>query len=99
MVKRRETGDPWCMALGSSTPLQLVRYGLPILLIVAGFVILLAADDSTRWDGWSMCVGSGLALLLLNALFRLGARGDAEREAEQAARDHLAEHGRWPDDT
>jgi len=45
-----------------------------------------------------MCVGSGLALLLLNWLFRLGAEGDQERDAEQAARDYLAEHGRWPDE-
>ena len=86
------------MVLTSATPLQLVRYGLPALLILAGFVILVVVDDSTRWDGWSMCVGSGLALLLLNWLFRLGARGDAERDAEQAARDYLGEHGRWPDE-
>jgi len=65
---------------------------------VAGFVLLFVVDDSLRWDGWSMCVGSGLALLLLNWLFRLGAKGDQERDAEQAARDYLAEHGRWPDE-
>ena len=96
-MQSRDGVDPVCMA--HATPLQLVRYGLPAALIVAGFVILVVADDSTRWDGWSMCVGSGLALLLLNGLFRLGASGDAERDAEQAARDYLAEHGRWPDES
>jgi hypothetical protein len=45
-----------------------------------------------------MCVGAGLALFLLNWLFRLGATGDKEREREDAAREYLAEHGRWPDD-
>ena len=76
----------------------LVRYGLPVLLVLAGFVILFTGDGSTRWDGWAMCVGSGLAVLLLNLLFRYGARGDQEREAEEAAREYFAEHGRWPDD-
>jgi hypothetical protein len=79
-------------------PLQFVRYGLPALLILAGFVILFVVDGATRWDGWAMCVGSGLALLLLNGLFRLGAQGDRERDAEQAARDYLTAHGHWPDE-
>jgi hypothetical protein len=78
--------------------LHILRYGLPLALVAAGFVILLFGDDSLRWDGWSMCVGSGLALLLLNWLFRLGAHGDAERDAEQAAREYLTTHGRWPDE-
>ena len=75
-----------------------IRYGLPAALVVAGFVILFAADGSTRWDGWAMCVGAGLALLLLNVLFRYGARGDEERDAEEKAREYLAEHGHWPDE-
>ena len=78
--------------------LAFVRYGLPALLIVAGFVLLFAASDSTRYEGFAMCVGAGLALLLLNLLFRLGATGDREREHEDAAREYLAEHGHWPDE-
>jgi hypothetical protein len=75
-----------------------LRYGVPAALIVAGFVILFTVSGSTRWDGWAMCVGSGLAVLLLNFLFRYGARGDQERQAEEDARAYFAEHGRWPDD-
>ena len=45
-----------------------------------------------------MLVGSGLALLLLNVLFRYGAKGDKDRDAEEAAREYFAQHGRWPDD-
>ena len=30
-----------------------------------------------------MCVGSGLALLLLNVLFRYGTKGDKERDEEE----------------
>jgi hypothetical protein len=75
-----------------------LRYGLPAALVLAGFVILLTVDGSARWDGWAMCVGSGLAVLLLNFLFRMGAKGDEERDAEVAARDYLGKHGRWPDE-
>ena len=78
--------------------LHFVRYGLPALLVVAGFVLLFAAPDSSRYEGFAMCLGAGLALLLLNLLFRLGATGDREREREDAAREYLAEHGHWPDE-
>jgi hypothetical protein len=75
-----------------------LRYGVPVALVLAGFVILFTAPSSIRWDGWAMCVGSGLAVLLLNVLFRFGATGDRDRDAEEEARRYFAEHGRWPDD-
>jgi hypothetical protein len=78
--------------------LPAIRYGIPAALIVAGFAILIFANGSVRWDGWAMCVGSGLAVLLLNLLFRFGAGGDRERDAEEAAREYFARHGRWPDE-
>jgi hypothetical protein len=78
--------------------LRFVRYGLPVLLVFAGFVLLFAAPESSRYEGFSMCVGAGLALLLLNVLFRIGATGDREREREAAAREYMAEHGHWPDE-
>ena len=74
------------------------RYGLPALLVLAGFVILFTVDSSLRWDGWAMCVGAGLAVLLLNWLFRFGAKGDEERDREVAAREEFARTGKWPDD-
>ena len=78
--------------------LVLVRYGLPAGLVLAGFVLLLVAPAGIRWDGFAMCVGAGLATLLMNVLFRIGARGDSERDEEDAARAYLTEHGRWPDE-
>ena len=78
--------------------LTFLRYILPALLVIAGFVVLFTVDDDIRWDGWAMLVGSGLAVLLLNVLFRYGAKGDKEREAEESAREYCAQHGRWPDD-
>jgi hypothetical protein len=79
-------------------PILALRYGLPAILVVAGFVILFTVDGSLRWDGWAMCVGAGLSISLMNILFRMGAKGDRERDDEAAARDYLAEHGHWPDE-
>ena len=42
-------------------------------------------------------VSAGLAIYLINWLFRAGASGDRERESEDAAREYFDLHGRWPD--
>jgi hypothetical protein len=78
--------------------LQVVRYGLPAVLVVAGFVVLFTVEGSLRWDGWAMLVGAGLSVLLLNWLFRIGATGDRERQDEEDARDYFTAHGHWPDE-
>lgn len=75
-----------------------LRYGLPAVLTVAGFVILATVEGSTRWDGFAMCLGSALSLLFFTAVFRMGATGDLERDDEEAARRHYKEHGHWPDE-
>ncbi len=74
------------------------RYGLAAIFIVAGFLSLFFAPRPARYEGFSMCVGSGLSILLLNFLFRMGAKGDHDRDAEEAARDFYARHGHWPDE-
>ena len=78
--------------------MRLVRYGIPAVLVVAGFVVLFTVDDDAKWEGWAGLVGAGLAVLLLNALFRIGAAGDRERADEEAARDFFSAHGHWPDE-
>jgi hypothetical protein len=75
-----------------------IRYGLPGALVLAGFVLLFVVDGSARWDGFAMCVGAGLAVLLMNVLFRFGAKGEEERRAEDEAREYFGRHGRWPDE-
>ena len=61
---------------------------------------LQAANDMAgpRLELFSMLVGSGLSVLLLNALFRFGAKGDEERREEEEARDYYSAHGHWPDE-
>ncbi|MET0770333.1 MAG: hypothetical protein ABW081_10500 [Solirubrobacteraceae bacterium] len=78
--------------------MHFVRYGIPAVLIVAGFVVLFVVDDTTKWEGWAGLVGAGLAVLLLNWLFRVGAEGDRERQEEEAAREFFSAHGHWPDE-
>jgi chromate transport protein ChrA len=78
--------------------LNTIRYIVPAVLVVIGFVILFTAGESLRWEGWAMCVGAGLAVLLLNVLYRYGATGDQERQDEDDAREYFGKHGRWPDD-
>jgi len=75
-----------------------LRYGLPSVLLVAGFVILFTVESSTRWDGFAMCVGSALSLVFFSVVFHMGATGDLERDEEESARAYLREHGHWPDD-
>ena len=75
-----------------------LRYVLPALLVLAGVVILIAGEGSDiAVEGWAMFTGAGLAVLLLNVLFRIGADGDRTREREERARDYFDRHGHWPD--
>ena len=75
-----------------------LRYGVPLLFFVAGWVILLLEPNSWGLEGWAMCEGAALAILLFNVLVRFGNSGEQERHAEEAARAYLLEHGHWPDE-
>lgn len=73
-----------------------VRYGLPGVVTLAG-VVAMAFGTDTSLEGGAGLVSAGLAIFLINWLFRVGARGDSEREAEDRAREYFDRHGRWPD--
>ena len=73
-----------------------VRYVLPALVIVAGLIAMAFGTD-VALEGGAGLVGAGLAIWLINWLFRIGVRGDAEREAEDRARDYFDRYGRWPE--
>jgi hypothetical protein len=78
---------------------RFVRYGIPALAFLAGCVILIARNaDSTGLEIWAMFTGVALSVLLFNVLFRFGAAGDKERQAEEDAREFLSAHGHWPDE-
>ena len=75
-----------------------VRYILPMVLFLGGIVLLALEPNSIGLEGFAMATGAALSVLFLNWLFREGVRGDRERDAEEAAREYYAEHGRWPDE-
>ena len=76
-----------------------VRYGLPLLFLVAGIAMFfLAPTFSIGLDGLFMCIGAALSLLLITVLWRFGTEGDKERQAEEDARRFFSEHGHWPDE-
>jgi hypothetical protein len=72
-----------------------VRYGIPLVLLIAGVVVGALADSVTAA---ALFFSAASAVLLLNVLYRIGAEGDKERDTEQSARDFFDEHGHWPDE-
>lgn len=76
-----------------------VRYGIGVVMILAGIVVLVLSPGGFGTEGFSMAVGGGLSVLMLNWLFRLGVSGDRERQQEEEARAYFDRHGRWPDES
>lgn len=79
--------------------LRLVRIWLPIALMLAGVVVVIAGGASeTAIEIGVPLFSAGASWYFLSWLFRVGVHGDEERGREQAARDYFAQHGRWPDE-
>jgi hypothetical protein len=74
-----------------------VRYGIPLALVITGVVLLFAADSTVAPEAWAGFTGAGIAVFLLNLLFRIGVQGEQERDREADARAYFDRHGRWPD--
>ena len=77
--------------------LHAVRYGIPLVLVVAG-VIVSATAGGVGLAAGALFFSAGTAVLLLNVLYRIGVEGGKERDTEQEARDFFDKHGRWPDE-
>jgi hypothetical protein len=75
--------------------LNLVRYGIPLVLFVAGCAVA-AVGGKIGLAAGAMFISAATAVLLLNVLYRIGVKGDEERDREEAARRYFDEHGRWP---
>ncbi len=77
------------------TGMDLVRYGIPLTLLIAGVVV---AGTSGSLAAGALFISAATAVLLLNVLYRIGVHGDRDRDREEAARRFFDEHGRWPDE-
>lgn len=75
-----------------------VRYGVGTVMVLAGIVLVAVNPGGLGVDGFAMAVGGGLAVVLLNLLYRLGVSGDRDRQREEEARRYFDEHGAWPDE-
>ncbi len=73
-----------------------IRYGIPLVLLVAG-VVVTATAGGVGLAGGALFFSAGSAVLLLNVLYRIGVEGDKERDREEDAREYFDKHGRWPD--
>lgn len=76
--------------------LLFVRHIFPALVVVGGVVAYLVDPSTVAAEGAAGIVGAGMAWWLFGWLFRKGVEGEHDRDAEDAARDFLDEHGRWP---
>jgi hypothetical protein len=76
--------------------LPMVRYVIPGAVVLAGIVVMALGSESDL-EGGGGIISAGLAIYFMNWLFRTGAAGDREREAEERAREYFDLHGQWPD--
>lgn len=67
-------------------------------MVIGGVVLLIVSPAGLGVDGFAMAVGGGLAVLLINFLYRMGVSGDIERQREEQARAYFDQYGRWPDE-
>ncbi len=87
--------------------LSLVRVGLPVLIALAGVVLIVIGHGSysNLADARSLESAAGVSLLLvalivwmINWMYRLSVRSNQDRESEERAREHYDRTGRWPDE-
>ncbi|HEX6654267.1 MAG TPA: hypothetical protein VF072_16085 [Thermoleophilaceae bacterium] len=76
--------------------LYAIRYGIPLVLLIAG-VIVSATAGGVGIAAGALFISAGSAVLLLNVLHRIGVEGDKERDREEEAREYFDKHGHWPD--
>ena len=75
--------------------LLLVRVTLPATVFVVGVILVILGGEIVRGAGIFL-IGSAVLGTLANAYMRLGLQSNADREREEARRQFLEEHGRWP---
>ena len=75
--------------------LLLVRVTLPVTVFVAGLILVILGGEIAQGAGVFL-IGSSILGALANAYMRLGLQSNADREREEARREFMEKHGRWP---
>jgi len=78
--------------------LRIIRVWLPVVVCVLGVVLFIIDPSPDTALGSAGIIGAGLSIWLLNLLFRMGVKGDEERDDEAEARRFFDAHGHWPDE-
>lgn len=76
-------------------PVHLVRWGIPLLLLVSGAIVLWGTDVEGVGEA---LIAAAVCVVVANALFRFAFTDSKDRAREERARDYFDEHGRWPDE-
>ncbi|MBF6620852.1 MAG: hypothetical protein ITG02_11565 [Patulibacter sp.] len=80
------------------TPVRLVRFWFPLILIVVGFAMLIISPDIVGIEGFALMIGGGLGVIVSNRIHRMGLAGERDRDAEFDARAFFDRYGVWPDE-
>ena len=78
-----------------------VRYGLPLLLLISGGVLIGLGHASTRSPAAAtglVLAGLSLTVWMINLMYRWTIESNQDRAKEEAAREYLTQHGHWPDE-
>lgn len=77
---------------------RFVRVWLPLIIVLSGILLALIVQTDAAYEGGALLVSAGVSVWLLNVIFRIGVRGDHERDDERAARAEFERTGVWPDE-
>jgi hypothetical protein len=73
--------------------LYLVRWGLPLGLLVAGVVMLVFFDIEGVGEA---LVAASVCVWISNLMFRFSFSDASDRDRDEQAREYFDEHGHWP---
>lgn len=79
------------------TPVKIVRFWLPGLIFLIGALMLVTRPDIIGVEGAALMLGGGLGVVVSDRLYRMGLKGEEERDEESDARGFLDRYGVWPD--
>ena len=86
MTAGRNATGPW---------VRLVRFGVPGAMVVGGIACAAILQDAVGVGIAIVLVGGGLLVAASAWVIRLGLTGNADREAEERAREEFSRTGVW----
>jgi hypothetical protein len=76
-------------------PVHLVRWGIPIGLLIAGAIIVWGTDIEGVGEA---LIAAAVCVWVANALFRFAFSDSKDRVRDEENREFYDRHGHWPDE-